>query len=151
METEVSMGRIRVVVVGLSSLVASAMALAVVPFGCASSGSTAPHEQHVAPAPKAAAPEGGEAVGGGGGEASGPEHQPEVVRSGNSSDAQARYAKGARCSGEDAPESIIGKPDQHNEMQVGRAKVVTYGFRFKEGTLMIRCRADHVETTRTMK
>jgi hypothetical protein len=111
----------------------------------------------VAPAPQAAAPEGGEAVGGGGGgEASGPEHQPEVVRSGNSyrvswSDAQAHYAKGARCAGDDAPETVIGKPDQHNEMQVGRAKVVTYGYRFKEGTLMIRCRADHVETTRTMK
>jgi hypothetical protein len=149
METEVSMGRIRVLLFALCS--------GAVPVGCATGGSSGSgsHEQHVAPAPQAAAPEGGEAVGGGG-EASGPEHQPEVVRSGNSyrvswSDAQARYAKGARCAGEDAPETIIGKPDQHNEMQVGRAKVVTYGYRFKEGTLMIRCRADHVETTRTMK
>ncbi|MDB4968149.1 MAG: hypothetical protein JWN44_3838 [Myxococcales bacterium] len=132
------------------------LVLALSPLGCASGGSTGTHEQHVAPAPRAAAPEGGESMGGGSGEASGPEHQPEVVRSGSSfrvswTDAQARYAKGARCSGDDAPESIIGKPDQHNEMQVGRTKVVTYGFRFHEGTLMIRCRADHVETTRTMK
>jgi hypothetical protein len=134
------------------------LVVALTSFGCASSGgggSSARHEQHVAPAPAVAAPEGGEAVGGGG-EASGPEHEPEVVRAGSTfrvswSEAQSRYGKGARCAGEDAPETIIGKPDQRNEMQVGRAKVVTYGFRFKEGTLMIRCRADHVETTRTMK
>lgn len=144
------MGRIRLQVIALLPFAALAMG------GCASGGASGSHEQHVAPAPQAAAPEGGEAVGGGTGEASGPEHQPEVVRSGNSyrvswSDAQAHYAKGARCAGDDAPETVIGKPDQHNEMQVGRAKVVTYGYRFKEGTLMIRCRADHVETTRTMK
>src|SRR5262249_27022650 len=134
---------------------------ALFPLGCATSsggggGGSGHHEQHVAPAPKAPPPEGGEAMGGGGGEASGPEHEPEMVRSGSAfrvswADAQARYSKGARCAAEDAPETVIGKPDQRNEMQMGRAKVVTYGFRFKEGTLMIRCRADHVETTRTMK
>ena len=98
----------------------------------------------------------GEAVGGGSGEASGPEHQPEVVHSGKSfhlgyAEANARYTKGARCGGGDAPDQVLGQPDQHNEMQMGRDRVVTYGFRFPQGTLLIRCRADHVEVARTLK
>jgi hypothetical protein len=144
MEVEVSMRRILVLLPALL-------------FGCASSGgsSKASHEEHVAPAPTAAAEPGAEAVGGGG-EASGPEHQPEVVQSGKAYSiswqaAQARYNKGNKCFGPDAPDAVIGPPDQKNEMMQGRAKVVTYGFRFREGTLMIRCRADHVETTRVLK
>lgn len=124
-------------------------------FGCAS---TQHHAEDVAPAPAPAASgdSGGEAMGGGGGEASGPEHDPEVVHSGKSfrvswADAQARYAKGARCGGADAPDQVIGQPDQHNQMQVAHDKVETWGFRFPEGTLMIRCRADHVEVLRTLK
>jgi hypothetical protein len=65
--------------------------------------------------------------------------------------AQARYAKGERCGGPDAPDQVLGTPDQHNEMQMGRDKVVTWGFRYPQGTLLIRCRADHVEVTRTLK
>jgi hypothetical protein len=144
MAAEVSMRRILVV-------------LPVIVLGCASqSGSSkAPHEEHVAPAPTATAEPGAEAVGGGG-EASGPEHQPEVVQQGKAfgiswQAAQARYGKGNKCFGPDAPDAVIGPPDQKNEMMQGRAKVVTYGFRFREGTLMIRCRADHVETTRVLK
>lgn len=119
--------------------------------GCAASG---PHTGHVAPAP--ASPRGAEGEAVGGGEASGPEHEPEVVRSGRAfklswSDAQARWQKGGRCGGDDSPEAVLGKPDQHNEMQMGRDKVVTYGFRFTQGTLMVRCRADHVEVARTLK
>ncbi len=95
-------------------------------------------------------------MGGGGGEASGPDHQPEVVHSGKSwklsyADATRRYQKGERCGGGDAPDQVLGAADQHNEMQVGRDKVVTWGYRFPEGTLLIRCRADHVEVTRTLK
>ena len=109
----------------------------------------------MAPAPSAAATADGEAMGGGG-EASGPEHQPEVVHSGKSwklayAEANQRYQKGERCGGGDAPDQVLGTPDQRNEMQMGRDKVVTYGFRFPEGTLLIRCRADHVEVTRTLK
>ena len=93
---------------------------------------------------------------GGGPEASGPEHQPEVVHSGKSfrlgfGAASARYKKGERCGGDDAPDQVIGQPDQKNEMQMGRDHVVTYGFRFAEGRLLIRCRADHVEVTRALK
>jgi hypothetical protein len=143
---EVSMRRILVV-------------LPVMVLGCASScgSAKAPHEEHVAPAPTATAEPGGEAMGaGGGGEASGPEHQPEVVQQGKAYSiswqaAQARYNKGNKCYGPDAPDAVIGPPDQKNEMTQGRTKVVTYGFRFREGTLMIRCRADHVETTRVLK
>lgn len=117
--------------------------------GCAAR----PHTEHVAP-PAVPAGSEGEAVGSG--EASAGEHQPQIVRSGKSfkiawAAAQTRYAKGARCAGEDAPESVIGAPDQRNEMQVAKSHVVTYGFRFAEGTLMIRCRADHVEMVRTLK
>ena len=95
-------------------------------------------------------------MGGGGGESSGPENQPEVVHSGKAfkldfAAAQSRYAKGERCGGADAPDQVLGQPDQHNEMQMGRDHVVTYGFRFPQGTLLIRCRADHVEVTRTLK
>ncbi len=93
---------------------------------------------------------------GGGGEASGPEHQPEVVHSGKSfkldyAAASQRYQKGERCGGADAPDQVLGQADQRNEMQMGRDHVVTYGFRFAQGTLLIRCRADHVEVTRTLK
>jgi hypothetical protein len=132
------------------------LVIAVVPWvagACATSGGH--HAEHVAPAPSTAAPAEGEAMGGGG-EASGPEHAPEVVRSGKSfklshAEASARYAKGERCGGADAPEQVLGPPDQKNEMQMGRDKVVTYGFRYPDGTLLIRCRADHVEVTRTLK
>ena len=117
--------------------------------GCAAS---KPAER-VAPPPATSAEAGGEAVGGGGGDLG---NQPEVVHSGKQfklswSAARDRYDKGNRCSGEDAPESVLGQPDQRNEMQQGRQKLVTYGYRFPEGTLLIRCRADHVELTRTLK
>ena len=132
-----------------------AIGLALVAGGCASSGGGGHRAEHVAPAPAASAAADGEAMGGGG-EASGPEHQPEVVHSGKSwklayGEANRRYQKGERCGGDDAPDQVLGAPDQRNEMQMGRDKVVTYGFRFPEGTLLIRCRADHVEVTRTLK
>ena len=66
-------------------------------------------------------------------------------------EATQRYGKGERCGGADAPDQVLGAPDQRNEMQMGRDHVVTYGFRFPQGTLLIRCRADHVEVTRTLK
>ena len=125
--------------------------------GCAGSAGGGHHAEHVAPAPAASGAADGESMGGGaGGEASGPEHQPEVVHSGRTfniayAQATTRYAKGERCGGENAPDQVLGKPDQRNEMQMGRDKVVTYGFRFPQGTLLIRCRADHVEVTRTLK
>ena len=89
------------------------------------------HPEHVAPAPTQPAAADGEAMGGGEGEASGPEHQPEVVHSGKSwklgfAEASARYKKGERCGGEAAPDQVLGPPDQHNEMQMGRDHVVTY-------------------------
>jgi hypothetical protein len=117
--------------------------------GCAAR----PHTEHVAPP---AVPSGGEGEAVGGGESSAGDHQPQIVRSGKTfkvawADAQARYSKGARCAGDDAPENVIGAPDQRNEMTVAKSRVVTYGFRFAEGTLMIRCRADHVEAVRTLK
>ena len=123
--------------------------LALCLVGCAAS---KPAER-VAPAPASPAEGGGEAVGGGAGDLG---NQPEVVRSGKQfklswSAARSRYDKGNRCSGEDAPETVLGDPDQRNEMQQGRTKLVTYGYRFAEGTLLIRCRADHVEVTRTLK
>ena len=62
-----------------------------------------------------------------------------------------RYAKGARCNGSDAPETVVGKPDQRNELEVARDRIVTYGFRFPEGTLLIRCRRNVVETSRMLK
>jgi hypothetical protein len=133
-----------------------AIGLAVVAAGCAAGGSGGGrHAEHVAPAPAAQGGADAEAVGGGG-EASGPEQQPEVVHSGKAwklawADANRRYAKGERCGGSDAPDQVLGPPDQHNEMQMGRDHVVTYGFRFPQGTLLIRCRADHVEVTRTLK
>ena len=119
-------------------------------LGCAATH----HAEHVAPPSEPAAAD-GEAMGGGG-EASGPEQQPEVVHTGKRfrldlGAAEARYARGARCGGEDAPDAVIGTPDQHNEMQVAHDHVVTYGFRFPEGTLLIRCRADHVEVTRRLR
>jgi hypothetical protein len=135
--------------------------LSLVAAGCATSsgggGGGGHHPEHVAPAPAAAGGGDGEAVGGGsGGEASGPEHQPEVVHSGKSfhlgyDEASARYHKGERCGGDAAPDQVLGQPDQRNETQIGRDHVVTYGFRFPQGTLLIRCRADHVEVTRTLK
>jgi hypothetical protein len=93
--------------------------------------------------------------GGGGGEASSPEREPEIVHTGKSlklnlAQTEARYKKGERCGGADSPEAVLGAPDQKNEMMQGREKLVTYGFRFPEGTLMIRCRADHVETIKRL-
>jgi hypothetical protein len=109
---------------------------------CATSG--ARPAESAAPAPAASAPRPRK------------EGEPEIVHVGKSyklahADALARYGRGASCGGADAPETQIGKPDQKNEMQVGRDRVVTYGFRFPEGTLMIRCRADYVEVAHTLK
>jgi hypothetical protein len=124
-------------------------------IGCAS-GSGGSKPVHEAPAPPTPAGEtGGEAVSAGGG-GGGEEHQPEMVHTGKKlnlswSDAQDRYAKkGNKCSGTDAPEQAIGAPDQKNEMQQGHDHIVTYGFRYKEGTLIIRCRNDHVDSTRVL-
>jgi hypothetical protein len=111
--------------------------------GCAAGNAASPHVQSVAPTS-------GEA------ESMSSSHDPEVVNTGKSykltyHDASARYGKGARCAGEDAPETVIGPPDQRNEMQQAHDKLVTYGYRFPQGTLLIRCRADHVEVQRTLK
>ena len=118
---------------------------------CASSGGGS-RPVHEAPAPAQAGESGGEAVSAGGGE----EHQPEMVHTGKKmnlswSDAQDRYAKkGNKCGGGDAPDQVIGAPDQKNEMQQGHDHVVVYGFHYKEGTLIIRCRNDHVDNTRVL-
>jgi hypothetical protein len=112
--------------------------------GCAAGHAASPHVQSVAPTsgePESMTPGG---------------HDPEVVNAGKTykltyQDASARYGKGARCAGEDAPETVIGTPDQRNEMQQAHDKLVTYGYRFPQGTLLIRCRADHVEVQRTLK
>jgi hypothetical protein len=128
-------------------------------IGCASSGAggaASRGPEHVAPAPAAADPEGGEAVGGGGGGGGGDEHEPQVVHTGKKHNleydvVQERYSrKGNKCGGDDAPERAIGEPDQKNEMQIGRDHVVTYGYRYKQGTLMIRCRNEHVESLRSL-
>ena len=121
---------------------------ALVAAGCAAGGGGR-HAEHVAPAPAAETTD-GESMGG---QAGGPEHQPEVVHAGKSfrlgyAEASARYQKGERCGGDNAPDQVLGAPDQRNEMQMGRDHVVTYGFRFPQGTLLIRCRADHVEVHR---
>jgi hypothetical protein len=84
------------------------------------------------------------------------EGEPEIVRAPprfniGSRDALARYAKGARCNGSDAPETVIGKPDQRNQLEVARDRIVTYGFRFPQGTLFIRCRGKVVETVRLIR
>jgi hypothetical protein len=131
-----------------------AIGFAFVIGGCATSGG-GHHAEHVAPAPAQQGGGDGESMGGGG-EASGPEHAPEVVHSGKTfklgyAEATQRYGKGERCGGDAAPDQVLGTPDQKNEMQMGRDHVVTYGFRFPEGTLLIRCRGDHVEVTRTLK
>jgi hypothetical protein len=110
-------------------------------LGCATGGQS----EHVAPPTTT-----------GGSEPSSPEHEPQIVKSGKSyklgfADAAAHYRKGQSCAGSDSPEVMIGTPDQKNVMQIGRDRVVTYGFRFEEGTLMVRCRADRVEATRELK
>jgi hypothetical protein len=115
-------------------------------LGCATGGQS----EHVAP------PTSSGSGSGGGGEASSAEREPQIVKSGKSfklgfAEAAAHYRKGQSCAGADAPEVMIGTPDQKNVMQIGRDRVVTYGFRFEEGTLMVRCRADHVEATRELK
>jgi hypothetical protein len=121
-------------------------------YGCAGAAGPSGGPQHVAP-PSTSGPVEGEAVGSGEGS---PEHEPEVVQTGRSyglsfDAARGRYQKkGTRCGGADAPDAVIGKPDRKNEMQQGREKVVTYGFRFHQATLVIRCRNDHVETTRVI-
>ena len=56
-----------------------------------------------------------------------------------------------RCDGPDSPESIIGRPDRRNQIHVAQDRIVTYGFRFREATLLIRCRADVVEVARSLK
>jgi hypothetical protein len=61
-----------------------------------------------------------------------------------------RFHKGAECGGSDSPEAMIGWPDRRNQMHVAGARIVTYGFRFREGTLLIRCRADVVEAARSL-
>jgi hypothetical protein len=137
-----------------STLLAGAAALA---LGCATRASGPSGPGHVATVNPAATANSDDAMGGGGGGGeSQPEHDPEIVRSGKSlklgyADAAARYGKGARCSGADAPEAVIGPPDQRNQMQQAKTLLVTYGYRFREGTLLIRCRADKVELQRTLK
>jgi hypothetical protein len=88
--------------------------------------------------------------------ASGAEYEPEIVRAPKrfkigSSEALARYPKGAPCSESDAPERVIGKPNQRNQTYVARQRVVVYGFRFTQATLLIRCRDEVVETARLLK
>jgi hypothetical protein len=124
--------------------------------GCASSGGGGGSQPvHEAPAPAAPAGEGGEAVSAGS-SGGGDEHQPEMVHTGKKlnlswADAQDRYSKkGNKCSGGDAPEQAIGAPDQKNEMTQGHDHLVIYGFHYKEGTLIIRCRNDHVDSTRVL-
>jgi hypothetical protein len=84
------------------------------------------------------------------------EGEPEIVRIGKVykigyPEALGRYSKGARCNGSDAPETVIGEPDQRNQVQVARDRIVTYGFRFRGATLFIRCRGNLVETARLLK
>jgi hypothetical protein len=131
-------------------------ALLVGTAGCATAGGArASSGEHEAPAPQASAGATGDAEAMGGG-SSADDHQPEIVHTGNRlalswADAQDRYAKkGNKCSGDDAPDRTIGAPSQKNEMQQGHDHVVTFGFRYKEGTLIIRCRNDHVESTRVL-
>jgi hypothetical protein len=62
-----------------------------------------------------------------------------------------RFAEGAACGGPDSPESIIGRPDRRNQIHVARDRIVTYGFKFQEATLLIRCRADVVEVARSLR
>jgi len=129
-------------------------ALVVILVGMTAACAAPRHTPHVAPvAPEAPAAAGEEAVGSGGGALA---NEPEVVHERNRfrlafAAAVDRYPKGARCGGPDMPETVLGKPDQKNEMQVAHDHVVTYGFRFPEGTLMIRCRGEHVEVRRTLK
>jgi hypothetical protein len=107
---------------------------------------------HEAP-PLAASDADGEAVGGG---TDSPDHEPEVVHTGKTwklkyAAASARFQKGKPCSADDAPDYVLGKADKRNEMAVGYVRVVTYGFRYKEGTLVIRCRDGLVESMRTLR
>ena len=140
----------------LPLLLGAALAIA----GCAAG--TPVTKDDESPSAAAAAPAGQSSAGAGGDEAMGsggggqPDHDPEIVRTGKSfkldyGAALARYAKGASCAGGSSPESVLGAPDQRNEMQMGKVKLVTYGFRYKEGTLLIRCRGDHVEIAKTLK
>ena len=66
-------------------------------------------------------------------------------------EAVSRFREGSRCGGADSPESLIGRPDRRNQIHVAQERIVTYGFRFREATLLIRCRADVVETARSMQ
>jgi hypothetical protein len=66
-------------------------------------------------------------------------------------EALVRFQEGASCGGGDSPESLIGRPDRRNQMQLAQDRIVTYGFRFREATLLIRCRADVVEAARSMQ
>jgi hypothetical protein len=82
--------------------------------------------------------------------------EPEIVQTGKHFNlslpaAHDRYGVHAHCAGGDAPESVIGEPDQRNEMTVGKDRLLVYGFRFPGGTLIIRCRNDKVETSRILK
>jgi hypothetical protein len=84
------------------------------------------------------------------------EFEPEIVRAPRrfkigSGEALAHYPKGASCSGADAPETVIGKPNQRNQTQVARQRIIVYGFRFNQATLLIRCRGEVVETARLLK
>jgi hypothetical protein len=118
----------------------AAVVLVVAAAGCATRNARAPS------APGAPA----------GGEAMSPQREPEIVRNDarprlSLADAVARYRKGSSCAGSEAPEVVIGAPEQRNVMQVGRERVITYGWRFPEGRLFLRCRADRVELARTLK
>jgi hypothetical protein len=82
--------------------------------------------------------------------------EPEIVRAPRrfkmgSGEALARYPRGARCAGSDAPETVIGKPNQRNQTEVRRQRIIVYGFRFDQATLLIRCRGEVVETARLLR
>jgi len=132
---------------------ASLACVAVLAVGCASQSAGPRHEAAVNPAATANSDDAMGSAAPGEGQ---PEGNPEIVHTGRSlklgyPEASARYNKGARCGGPDAPENVLGPPDQRNAMQQGRTQLVTYGYRFREGTLLIRCRAEHVEMQRTLK
>ena len=84
------------------------------------------------------------------------EHEPEIVYVGKMlkvryADVPALYRKGHPCAGPEDPTVRVGAPDHQNVMQMGRDRVVTYGYSFPEGTILIRCRADHVEVCRSLR
>ena len=93
---------------------------------------------------------------GGGGEASGPEHQPEVVHSGKSfrlgyAEAARRYARASAAAAATRPTRCSASPTSATRCRWAAITSSPTASAFPEGTLLIRCRADHVEVTRTLK